>query len=202
MSPALFPEESMALGRVLPMRRREFATGRACARKALAALGIPPQPILIGAQREPLWPNGVVGTLTHCPGYCAAVVGSERQFAAVGVDAEPNVDLPEGVLAIISCEKERELIRTLQRRQEVKWDRLLFSAKESIYKAWFTITRSWLEHRDVLLSADALSGMFEGKILVANDVRKGTNLCRFEGRYLVRKGLILTAVCVGRAEIG
>ena len=59
----LFPEEVVHLDKAIASRRREFAAGRACAREALAKLGLPPVPILRGEKREPLWPQGIVGSL-------------------------------------------------------------------------------------------------------------------------------------------
>jgi 4'-phosphopantetheinyl transferase EntD len=70
----LFPEEAMQLDGAVDSRLREFATGRSCARQALAGLGLAPAPILRGAKREPLWPAGIVGSITHCRGYRAAAV--------------------------------------------------------------------------------------------------------------------------------
>src|SRR4051794_19903843 len=73
-SAPLLPEEEAALGTVVETRRHEFTIGRNCAHRALARLGFPPAPLLRGHYRQPLWPIGVVGSITHCSGYCAAVV--------------------------------------------------------------------------------------------------------------------------------
>ena len=45
---ALFPEEEKPVARAVEKRRRRFAGGRACARRALATLGFPPGPIGAG----------------------------------------------------------------------------------------------------------------------------------------------------------
>ena len=90
----LFPEEEAAIARAVPKRRREFATGRGCARAALNRLGEPPVPILRGPQGAPLWPAGVVGSITHCDGYRAAAVARTSDIATVGLDAEPDKPLP------------------------------------------------------------------------------------------------------------
>ena len=73
----LFPEEEAAIARAVPTRRREFATGRWCARRALHDLGLPPAPIIPGERGAPGWPPGVVGTITHCPGYRGAAVARD-----------------------------------------------------------------------------------------------------------------------------
>src|ERR1039458_9943593 len=87
---ALFPAEEAAVGRPVEKRRREFTTARACARKALAQLGLPPSPITNGERGEPRWPAGVVGSITHCDGYRACAIARSTEMVTIGIDAEPN----------------------------------------------------------------------------------------------------------------
>ena len=84
----LFAQEAVAVDRAVPRRRAEFAAGRRCARAALARIGIPPAPLLRGEDREPLWPDGAVGSITHCAGYVAAAVAATEVMLSVGIDAE------------------------------------------------------------------------------------------------------------------
>ena len=142
---ALFPEEEALIAKAVVKRRREFTTGRDCARTALAALGVPPAPILPGERGAPQWPQGYAGSITHCAGYRAAAVASTREVLAIGVDAEPDEVLPDGVLDHVTLPGERARLRDLAAAAPgTSWDRLLFSAKESVYKAWFPATRQWL----------------------------------------------------------
>jgi 4'-phosphopantetheinyl transferase EntD len=132
-SAVLFPEEAAVIARAVDRRRREFATGRACARAALARLGIPACPILPGTRGAPQRPADIVGSITHCDGYRATAVARSADLLAVGLDAEPNAELPDGVLQTIATEREMRWIRELTgNRPDVHWDRLLFSAKESV----------------------------------------------------------------------
>jgi 4'-phosphopantetheinyl transferase EntD len=162
----LFPEEREHIVRAVAKRRIEFAAVRRCARRALQELGYPPVPIVPGEQREPRWPEGVVGSMTHCAGYCAAAVARSGEVSALGIDAELHAPLPEGVLDLISLESERAMLAELAKREQraVHWDRVLFSAKESVYKAWFPLTRRWLgfEQADIELRPD---GTFEAILL-------------------------------------
>jgi 4'-phosphopantetheinyl transferase EntD len=103
----LFPEEAATMARAVDKRRREFATGRNCARVALGRLGVPPVPIVRGERGAPVWPPGIVGSITHCDGYRAAAVARDRDVLAVGIDAEPNEPLPAGVLEIVSLADQR-----------------------------------------------------------------------------------------------
>lgn len=76
------------------------------------------------------------------------------------------------------------------------WDRLLFSAKESIYKAWFPLTRRWLGFEDTVITINPANGTFTVRLLVPGPALDGRSLTRFEGRWLVRDGLVLTAIAV------
>ncbi|MBB4944434.1 4'-phosphopantetheinyl transferase EntD [Streptosporangium album] len=191
----LFPEEEAVIGRAVDKRRREFTTARLCARKALRMLGRAPVPILPGARGEPQWPAGVVGSITHCAGYRGAVLGEPEDVSAVGIDAEPNETLPNGVLAAIALPKEQEEIHELLRAHPgIHWDRLLFSAKESVYKAWFPLTNQWLSFENALITIDPLRGTFSARLLVGGPQVHGRRLTGFSGRWLVSQGLILTAI--------
>jgi 4'-phosphopantetheinyl transferase EntD len=186
----LFPQEAALITTASDKRRREFTTGRACARTALGRLGVPAQPILIAERGAPRWPPGIVGSITHCDGYRAAAVARARDIAAVGLDAEPDAALPDGVLDVVSLPAERARLAALAALAPgVCWDRLLFSAKESVYKAWFPLSGQWLdfEEADVTIGPD---GTFTARLLTAGPVD-----C-YAGRWLAAGGLLLTTVTV------
>lgn len=192
----LFPEEEEAVANAVPKRRNEYTTARYCAREALARLGLPPTPVVSGLRGEPRWPDGVVGSLTHCAGYRGAVLGRAEDVVTIGIDAEPNDRLAHGVLDAVSLPAEREWIRDLTGSAPgVSWDRLLFSAKESVYKAWFPLAKCWLDFDDALITADP-GGTFTARLLVTGPPVHGTPLTGFAGRWLVQDGLILTAIVV------
>jgi len=208
----LFPEEERLLSQAVLKRRVEFTTVRHCARIALARLGIPAAPILPGEMGAPQWPDGVVGSMTHCAGYRAAVVGLNTDLVTVGVDAEPHEALPPDVLGTISLPEERERLAQLAAaRPDVHWDRLLFSAKEAVYKSWFPLTRRWLDFEEANVVFDPgpeldLSlgsgespqppGTFYARLLVPGPVVAGVSLPGFAGRWMVRDGLLFTAIAV------
>ena len=190
---ALLPEEEPLVARAVEKRRAEFTTVRTCARRALGRLGLPPAPLLSGDKREPLWPAGVVGSLTHCAGYGAAAVAWASDLATVGIDAEPHDKLPDGVLERVSLPVEQRELRALP--AGVHWDRLLFSAKESVYKAWFPLTGRWLGFEDAEL-VPAADGTFRAGLRVPGPVVDGVALASFTGRWIVRDGLVITAIAV------
>ena len=181
---APLPEEEPLIAKSVAKRRNEFITVRYCARLALADIGVPPAPILKGDKGEPCWPDGVVGSLTHCEGYRGAVVGRREQVRSVGIDAEPHGVLPKGVLEAISLPAERHEIGALGSQSPLHWDRILFCAKEATYKAWFPLTHRWLGFEDAHITftvdgtgADAGSkGGFESKILIDPAAEHGATL--------------------------
>jgi enterobactin synthetase component D / holo-[acyl-carrier protein] synthase len=186
-----FPGEEHAVARVVEHRRREFITTRRCAREALARLGHPPAPIPTGSGREPLWPAGLVGSLTHCAGYRAAAVARAANVGGIGIDAEPHGPLPDGVLHLVTTSEERDMLGALAREfPRTHWDRVLFSAKESVYKAWYPLTQRWLDFGDAQLSIDAARLTLSARLLVDGP------LTQLHGRYLAAEDLILTAVSV------
>ena len=82
---APLPEEEELIARAVAKRRNEFVTARHCARLAMGRLGVPESPILKGDKGEPRWPDGLVGSLTHCVGFRGAGVGRRtavRSFCA------------------------------------------------------------------------------------------------------------------------
>lgn len=194
----LFPAEAALVARAVEKRRREFASGRGCAHRALAALGVAPGPVVAGEKGEPLWPDGVVGSITHCKGYRGCAVATSDAVATIGIDAEAHAPLPDGLLADLARPEELQALAALARSHPaVHWDRLLFSAKESVYKAWFPLARRWLGFEDAVLSLDPEAGRFSARLLVPGPQLAGAELRGFSGRWLVADGLVLTAIAVG-----
>lgn len=183
---ALLPAEAAAIATAGRKRRAEFGAGRAVAHAALGELGSPAGPVLPGRAGEPLWPAGVVGSLTHCAGYRACAVARDTDLAAIGIDAEPSRALPDRMLAAVAGDAERSRISGLSAASPgVPWDLLLFCAKESVYKAWFGARGLRLRFADVRAEF-AEAGRFTAHVAGA--------AARIDGRWLVRDGLALTAV--------
>jgi 4'-phosphopantetheinyl transferase EntD len=187
----LFPEEEASVARAVDKRRYEFATGRRCARVALERLGVAAGPVPVGANREPVWPAGIVGSITHCTGYRAAAVARDTDVAAVGIDAEPHEPLPDGLLNTVARPVEVAHLAELGRQHpDVAWDRLLFCAKEAIYKVWYPVTRRWLGFEQAEVVFEPASGTWAAALLVPAPLET------LNGRYLVANGLLLAAVTV------
>ncbi len=207
----LHPEERAHLQHAVPKRRRQFALTRSCARRALHALGAPPAPILPGPHGAPQWPVGIVGSMTHRQGYCAAALARGTDLLSLGIDAEPNEPLPPAVLNTFALPAERDSLRPCPHHSGVHHDRLLFSAKESVYKAWFPLTHHPLrpQHLQIRLhcppamptsptGTPSHTGTFHARILPGPGPAPNSPVAPhfFTGRWLADQSLILTAVTV------
>ncbi|GAA4815262.1 4'-phosphopantetheinyl transferase family protein [Streptomyces ziwulingensis] len=198
----LYPEEEALVARAVDKRRREFTVVRSCARRAMRQLGVEPQPVLNGERGAPRWPTGLVGSMTHCAGYCAAALARSDDLASLGIDAEEDAPLPDGVLDAVALPAEAERVHRLAAaRPQVHWDRLLFSAKEAVYKAWFPLTGKWLDFHeaDIETTVDAAEerrGAFRATLLVPGPLVADRRLTHFEGRWAARDGLLVTAIAV------
>jgi 4'-phosphopantetheinyl transferase EntD len=129
-SEGLFPEETAAVARAIPMRQAEFAAGRRAARNALAQLGHPACAIPVGDHRAPIWPEGMIGTITHDKDLAlAAVLPRERTFG-IGIDLTEAAPLPGETRHEILPHALEASLTDLEARAG-------FSAKESLFKALF-----------------------------------------------------------------
>ncbi|WIB75839.1 4'-phosphopantetheinyl transferase superfamily protein [Curtobacterium sp. MCPF17_002] len=180
----LFEQEEMTLAQAAPDRLAEFRTARSCAREALRILGEPKTSIPVGADRAPVWPAGIVGSITHCVGYRAAVVAKGEHVLAVGVDAEPDAPLPPGIAEATFTAGETAATRGLP--AGANWDRLLFSAKEAIFKLQ---TQLGPTPRIEITEVDA-----DGTI----QTTPGPAGVRIDARWATGRGLIVTAATAHR----
>ncbi|MFF1731091.1 4'-phosphopantetheinyl transferase [Streptomyces sp. NPDC058247] len=196
----LFPEERTYVAGAAAARRREFGEVRHCARRALGALGIRALPLVPGADRAPRWPEGVVGSMTHCPGYRAAAVAPRTRLLSLGIDAEPHEPLPAGVLDLVADPVERAALARLARTHPgIHWDTLLFSAKESVFKAWFPLMGSWLDFTDARLHFRPWDAAFDVRVLLPGPpapplAGQSAITPRFLGSWRIARGILATSV--------
>ncbi|MDH3520263.1 MAG: 4'-phosphopantetheinyl transferase superfamily protein [Myxococcales bacterium] len=195
----LHPAERAWAERLGENRRREFALGRACARRALARLGIEGFALLSGENRAPRWPPGVVGTLTHCRGFCAAAVARCGALVGLGLDAEPARPLSAPLVERITAEPERARLGALPAAPAVGWGTVLFTAKESLYKCYFPITGAFLGFRDAEIDLDPEAARFTARL--CRDEKPSARGARtFHGRYHIDEALVISAVALTAAE--
>jgi 4'-phosphopantetheinyl transferase EntD len=190
---ALYPEELALVAAAVPKRRAEFATGRACARRALAALGVTACPVLRDRDRAPIWPAGVVGSITHTDGYCAVVVARTEDARSVGLDAERDLPFERALEATVFTPAERRWLDAHSPEERDRLATLLFSSKEAFYKCQHPITNAALDFLDVELVVQLDEGRFRvGRILPAGADWSRVHGAR--GRFRREGGLIVTGV--------
>jgi len=166
-----FPEELAFVRNAIEKRKKEFSRGRYCAHQAFRQLGELPIAIRVHATRRPIWPKGYQGSITHCRNYTAAAIGRASEFLAIGIDAEENLPLPQGIWEMISTPRDREGLSRLPSfpsqqpsRPVIAWERLVFSAKESVYKTWSCLTDQWLDFKDCTIEINPATDTFTAEI--------------------------------------
>ena len=173
-SGTLLPEEEACLSpRAVPKRRREFTAGRVCARTALLRLGVRDFPIVAGPDRAPVWPPGVVGSLSHCGDYCGVALARRGAIAGVGLDVERARPLQGRVVEIICTEAERRKLDALPDLSSGLWAMIVFSAKESTYKCYHPLMKTFLDFHDVEIDLTPEDSSFTARVLKARGADGG-----------------------------
>lgn len=151
--PPLSGPEEAAIAGAVPLRRAEFAAGRAAARAALGRIGIPPLSIPMAADRSPSWPEGVVGSISHTAGTCVAIVARRTSAAGLGVDIEPLQVLAPDLIPRIADREEIAILRDLTPGLAAL---RIFSLKEAAYKAKYPLSRDAMDFEALRLTPTGL----------------------------------------------
>jgi 4'-phosphopantetheinyl transferase EntD len=198
----LLPGEAVYVGRAVAKRVQEFAAGRLCARRALAEFGIVDFPIRVADDRQPIWPDRMVGSITHTAGFCAAVVAERRRIGAVGVDSEVVGDVNAEIWPSICVPGETAWIGSLPAAQRPAAVTLIFSAKEAFYKCQYPLVRESLDFRDVCVEAAAW-GADEG-VFTIHPVRSIAiahgSLVPLQGRYVFHEQFVTAGMALAAAS--
>jgi 4'-phosphopantetheinyl transferase EntD len=183
--------ELEAVAAAVLSRRSEFSTGRWLARRALGELSLPSLPIPAGRARQPVWPDGAVGSISHSGTVCAAIVGRAQDYRGVGLDLELvdglEADLADIVLA--PCEPPGY--------REARLLRLVFSAKESVYKCLYPLRGVFIDFHDVQIAIDERHETFAAVPLAesAAGARHGV------GRFVLGKHCVATVFTIAAAPL-
>lgn len=219
---SLFPDEMAQIGDAVYRRRADFAGARACAREAMRRLAVPEVSVPRGDKGMPVWPEGVIGTITHTEGLRAAALARKGAVRSLGVDVEVDQPLAKGVLEAVSLPEEARWVReATERDPRVNWGTVLFTAKEATYKTWFPLARRWLGFADARItlttsfgsgvevseghkaypgrgqsSASVVAGgAIRSEILVdPSAVDGGPDLTEFQGSWISAGGFVATAI--------
>jgi len=188
----LYPEEEAAITRAVASRRAEFAAGRQAARDALRALGQAPAPIPMGADRAPIWPAGLTGTITHANGLALAAMGKTHTLRALGLDLEQDAPLEADLWPSILRDEERTWLAQYPEKTRAHWAMRIFSAKEATYKAQYAITGTFLDFHDISVAYMNDTSRFTATFQTsAGPFAKGS---RLSGSQLIKAAMILSAL--------
>jgi len=141
---ALMPEEAPAFAASVVKVRRASGAARIVARELLARVGHAGCALPKTPSGAPIWPAGVVGSLAHDTRIAVAAVGLQDEVRGLGIDIEPNEPLPAGLLDLVATPRERPILAN-----DPCAGRLLFVAKEAVYKALHPLDHTFLDHQDV-----------------------------------------------------
>jgi len=188
---ALAPEEITRAGQMQSSKRRsEYLLGRAAAQDVLTALGyVAPPAVERGKHGEPLWPLGVIGSLAHSKGVSVAVAAKDTEWRSVGIDLEPL------------REPKRDLLSRVGVGGEFTWSNrckfgkataglIVFSIKESIYKALFPLVREWFGFKEVEITLSAENNFFTATVLPESRIASFSG--EIEGGFHVEGGKLLS----------
>jgi 4'-phosphopantetheinyl transferase EntD len=153
----LHPVELDSIERAVEKRRLEFAAGRVLARRALETFGLGQAAIPVGAKREPVWPEGIVGSISHTKGFCGVAVARASEVRGLGFDVERVPDVKLSLASHIATDDERDGVQRALGRSPAEALALLFSAKEAFFKFQYPISRTWLGLLDARVTAQGRS---------------------------------------------
>jgi 4'-phosphopantetheinyl transferase EntD len=196
-NPRVRDDESLAVERAGALRRNEFLAGRTCTRVALERLGIRDFAVLVGPHREPTWPRGIVGAITHVANRVLVVVAPRSRVCALGIDLDYDEPLAQTLWRHVCTERERETLTRLPCGRGARAAKVLFSAKESLYKCQFSLSRAWVGFTGMEISFAhdplAAEGAFRATLRggAGNVLRPGWNA---DGRFVRFDGYVLTTI--------
>jgi 4'-phosphopantetheinyl transferase EntD len=197
---ALLPDEAQCYPGAVQTRRQEFAAGRLCARRLLAEFGIVDFPIEAAADRQPVWPDAMVGSITHTLRFCAAVVARKESLSAVGIDSEPARSVKPELWRGICTAAETAWLRSLPPGEQIAAATLIFSAKEAFYKCQYPLVGERLNFHDA--TVEPAWGTARGGFTV--HANRALRLAQhaplpLEGCYLFHEEFVTTGIAVRRS---
>jgi 4'-phosphopantetheinyl transferase EntD len=189
----LTSSELQSISHCADKRIQDFTRGRACAHRVLSELGITDFSLLAGEKREPIWPDGITGSITHTTGFAAAVAAPRSGIASVGVDCEIVESVDEELWSRICTPTEQARLARVPVAERGRQAALIFAAKEAFYKCQFPVSREWVGFEDVEIEPTdwpASAGSFRilpQKGLPVSDGWVASLVCRFQfrGRWVV-----------------
>jgi 4'-phosphopantetheinyl transferase EntD len=183
----LLAEEIELTRNMVAKRRRDFSHGRQCAREALRLLGEPPTAVLVGHNREPLWPKGITGSISHTGPTAIAAVAHKAELTSLGIDIEFAEPL------------DRDIIGMVQRDDETDWStgsdmKILFSIKESIYKCIYPLLHIFVDFQDMQVIRSDDNASFTA--IAHNSAIDQDLIAKLSGRYRLNNSFVISSAWI------
>ena len=194
----LLPEEqAIAESFGSKKRRAEFTMGRIYAHGTLSRFGLESEPILRNTEtREPTWPDSVWGSITHSAGFAAVAVGLKKEIKGVGIDLESfSRSVNFNIRRLVCVDSELEWLESLPTKQANRALRIIFSAKESIFKCLYPSTKTYLTFKDAAVTINETENNFSFIIFksCSRIIKQGFP---HHGRYSEKDNMLLTSVYI------
>lgn len=191
--PAL-PQEIKSFPKAADTRNRAFVAGRVAAHQAMQTLNLPVQPVLFGDDRAPIWPDGMVGSISHCETYCLAAVARSDSYLSIGIDVEEYTPLDSDLIPTICTSSERAWLAMHSRSDAGVLAKLIFSAKECAYKCQYPLTQVLFDFDVFELTPDMDTGQFDATF--TRDIGRFSAGTMLSGRFAINDKLIVTAMSI------
>ena len=173
-----------------PKRLADFSTGRYCAIKALEQLGIQDAIIPIGEDRAPIWPEGIVGSISHCDSLVGAIVAKSSDHISLGLDIEEIGRVTPDLWDLVFTENEKNYLFRLSDEDILVQSTAIFSIKEAFYKFQHPLTKTYLDFLEVEV---ALPGLTQVKVLVET-IDPSSIIRRNNVMYLIENECIISLI--------
>ena len=180
-----------------PKRLTDLATGRYCAIKALEQLGIQNATIPIGADRAPIWPEGIVGSISHCDKLVGAIIAKKTDHISLGLDIEEVGRVTPDLWDLVFTENEKVYLCSLTGRKLEEHSTAIFSIKEAFYKFQHPITKIFLDFLDVEVSLPT----FEQVIVLEESVSQEYLIRKNKADWFIEKDCIISIITIHMSEI-
>lgn len=192
--------EEALITKAVEKRKREFRAGRHCAHALLRDAGATCDALLKGVQREPAWPTGWVGSISHTKGLCAVAIASTDRFFSIGLDVEQATPLGEDIRDLICSAAEQDQLTRLQlvagqKIASTPLSKVIFSAKESIHKTYFPLNYHTLDFLDARVELDHERHQFTASIIKPEPSPK-VPITTLNGRFCVKEGFVATFIAL------
>jgi len=171
-------------------RLSDFSTGRYCAKQAMEQIGIYDVIIPIGKDREPIWPDGIVGSISHCDSLTGAIVAKSSDHISLGLDIEEIGKVTTDLYDLVFTENEKSYLSNFAGRKLEEQSTLIFSIKEAFYKYQHPLTKTFLDFLDVELSLPSMDNV----LILSKQISKESEIRNNRIKYFFDNDCVISII--------